>query len=781
MIQNPYRKSKPSKPLVPKPPPAPRHGNSQAQFIDSVRIEIESGLNKDYFAKRDWKRLTWATPASLVNTKKISPQLFYVKDLAVWIPHMLIPGCVPSCGKCLSKEGVDPNNFRFVEFPKIMYGLTSHRYLDSVYYHCGNCRGDFQACNPETLKHDGKELLGVLNFRLSQGFVVDEELYSFITTHGADTTTSIHQRIKGMHANRYVYEASCYYRAVVAKRVKPRNPKRVDGTNQSTLDSILVQQLELTRDQKRQQTLRWDLGRLELQLKSKKDVLDGDMHFSDVFRRKKNRNSIGELFPGIGKRKMLTLLEHGIYTARDLLHYEGESPSIKENWKNIVQNYYDNLSFEVSALERRIESVKTDLNLDVLITTSERPDVEPEPEAEHRPPPFSRLTDPTRYNCRTTSKASIDRILMNDFQRRHPMQIAKMRATPAKVMKIDFHYKVAKKIKVFTGKGESFTPFKCAVTIQNEDAMTIYFRFLQASESMEAIMPDLRRLKQRQTILETETKAFYVDNCCSVRGKLKSEWPDALVLLDSFHWMVRWDDIMCDKTSENTTIFRTLMRRALFFVENAELERAKRILIQRKKEPTTKAIYKEAKATIPTPEFLERRVMAVIHALMGKDTESDLRRTTADGVDGDVASEGRFFKRGAETLNTIVNQLEHVKKGCLSDPHMSVVELHRFNKTTLKTCSARGSSSIEVDNRWVLNALNTPSVGLTRAERIIWDYYEASNDRKKIKRLGAVGECATRAEQLQMLHALATKAGFEEADLEVKPPDYPRDLDANWV
>lgn len=223
---------------------------------------------------------------------------------------------------------------------------------------------------------------------------------------------------------------------------------------------------------------------MELKLKSQKETLQGDIYFSDVFRRKKNRNSIGELFPGIGKRKMMTLLEHDICTARELLHCDGESPSTKENWKCIVQNCYDNLTLQVSALERQIESLKTDLNLDVIIAHGERQEVEPmpKPDKEQLPPPFSRLTDPTRCNCRTMSKAAIDRVLMNDFQRRNPVQRAKMRAIKAKIMKIDFHYKVARKIKVCTGRGESFMPFKCAVTMQNEDAMTMCFKFLPTSE-----------------------------------------------------------------------------------------------------------------------------------------------------------------------------------------------------------------------------------------------------------------------------------------------------------
>jgi len=155
--------------------------------------------------------------ASLVNTKKISPDVFYVKDVAVWIPHMTTPNCVPSCAKCLSKELVDVNRYRFVENPKILCGLSNHGYLDSVYHWCGKCTGDFTAFNPATLQQDSQETMGTINFRLSQGFVVDEELYSFITSHSMDTTTSIHQRIKAMHSNRHVKESTHRYRAVLAK------------------------------------------------------------------------------------------------------------------------------------------------------------------------------------------------------------------------------------------------------------------------------------------------------------------------------------------------------------------------------------------------------------------------------------------------------------------------------------------------------------------------------------------------------------------------------------
>jgi len=776
-IVNPYLKSnKPKKVLPkPKPPPAARHGAAQEGFVTSTRLALKA--DPLYFVKRDWRQLKFTNPASLVNSKKTSPDIFYVKDLAAWIPHMIVPGYTPSCAKCLKKEAVDVQRFRFVEEPKLLYGLSSHRYLDSACCWCGHCCGDFAAWNPATLTQDGKELVGIINFRLSKGFALDEELYSYVTTHSSETTTSIPQRIKSMHANQHVNDSVFYYWAVIANKVRARNPLLVEGTKQSTLDHLLVKEGKTTREQRRQLALRWDLARLERDLASKAGCLTGDTHFSDVFRRKRNRNSIRDIFPGIGKAKCLVLLEHDVCTAQDLINYDGGSPAIKDNWRTIVEQHYKNMRLEVSALKSRIDAVKTKISLDTIMTndlSDEEKEEEKEPAHVATVHPFSRLTDPTRYNCRTVSIKTVDCILMNDFQYRVPFQRAKMRSIKATILKLDFHYKIANKIKVYQGRGKSFRPFKCALSIQNEDSLTTFWKCYPASESMDMITPDLLALKERQRILGAEQKVTYVDNCCQLRGKLTVVFPGALVKLDTFHWCMRWDDAMADVNSEKTSIFRTLMRRALFMIEPHEEERARKLLIEKKKDPSFSNVLKEAKATIPPPEVLEPRVMAVMHTCMRKDSEGDLERASGDGTQPKLS---RFLKPGAATLNIIINQLEHVKKGCLSDPPFEIVGLHRHNARTKKTHTGRGSSSIEVDNRYVLAALPTSAVGLTRAVRVISDYYEASNDRKRVRRLGEAPSPSTRTEQMQALHGFAIQAGFKDSELLVQPPQCPSDLD----
>jgi len=87
------------------------------------------------------------------------------------------------------------------------------------------------------------------------------------------------------------------------------------------------------------------------------------------------------------------------------------------------------------------------------------------------------------------------------------------------------------------------------------------------------------------------------------------------------------------------------------------------------KNPTPTDTCREAKSTIPLHETLERRVMSVIHSLMEKDLEVDHQR--ASGVA--ITKEPRSFTGGVDTWNAIVNQMSHVKKGCLLDPPWNVV------------------------------------------------------------------------------------------------------------
>jgi hypothetical protein len=88
-----------------------------------------------------------------------------------------------------------------------------------------------------------------------------------------------------------------------------------------------------------------------------------------------------------------------------------------------------------------------------------------------------------------------------------------MRGIKVLVMKIDWHYKLAPKIKVYESVGKSFSPFRSAVSIQNEDAQTIFWKCYPCSEGVDNMQDDLERLKQRLEALGSLPKLTYVDNC----------------------------------------------------------------------------------------------------------------------------------------------------------------------------------------------------------------------------------------------------------------------------
>lgn len=183
---------------APAPPVQPRrpYGDAQAQFIRKYRKEIESNI--DYFADKDWRRISSGVGIGTnLHSCAVSPESLYVKDVAVWIPHRIIPGFRPSCTKCKSNVYVDipGSKMDWVSRPKILYGINTHRYLDTVYYGCKNCGGKMAGYNEDSMKLDAQHMIGIFNFRLGNGYAIDDELYSFIVSHSNETTASIYRRL----------------------------------------------------------------------------------------------------------------------------------------------------------------------------------------------------------------------------------------------------------------------------------------------------------------------------------------------------------------------------------------------------------------------------------------------------------------------------------------------------------------------------------------------------------------------------------------------------------
>jgi hypothetical protein len=142
-----------------------------------------------------------------------------------------------------------------------------------------------------------------------------------------------------------------------------------------------------------------------------------------------------------------------------------------------------------------------------------------------------------------------------------------------------------------------------------------------------------------------------------------------------------------------------------------------------------------------------------------------------------TSGSSRFFKPINDAVKRQIQlQVDHIRNDCLSDPPKEKVAITRVNPVTKQAFTARSTGTNEVDNRYLNRLLDTPSVGIARAERLIGDHYERSNDRKRCRRLGEKEAISYRTERLYFLNSIAKSAGFTGDDLPVTvayPPHMP--------
>jgi len=131
---------------------------------------------------------------------------------------------------------------------------------------------------------------------------------------------------------------------------------------------------------------------------------------------------------------------------------------------------------------------------------------------------------------------------------------------------------------------------------------------------------------------------------------------------------------------------------------------------------STKEAMKKAKATIPEPIMLERRVRAVLRHVLAKDYDADMailrgdttKRRTFKPLNSAVSQGSRKTK----VFQLIKNQHEHVTKGCLSDPPKEVIRIIWINLKTNDAFTGRSTGTCEASHREVNAVLDTPSVGV---------------------------------------------------------------------
>jgi hypothetical protein len=734
---------------------------------------------------------------------------FYVKAVAVWVPHLLFSNHVPCCPNCKKRDYVDPSRGRWINAPKLLFGLQRHRYLDTWLYSCRGCTRSFAGYNKQSMQLDADVYYGFCNFFLGHGYAVDEELYRFIILAATkDATAAIAHRISRMHYDSYFSDYQYYLSAVGYGKIDNRPKKK-----RRTLDSYFeradgeedaeLRRLTNIKNQRSSQLTNARLNHISCERK-----MSTDLKFLHVVPDKDNHNVHGKsnVLPGLGSTKIRKLVEHGIYSAFELLRVESNKlskdfPTITHlipRWQNLVLDYYEKHQAALDTARVALDLAEGDYETavdDLLVYHSSILSDRLQNETNHtvgdgsncrgeddnagpkrKPPLFSEFKDKKGYNGRPISKHRIDCIVTNVFNHRKAFQLSKMMGLTAQLLKIDYNYKIAKKIRVWTKQGKSFSPYKCLVTVQNEDGLTVFWKALKNGESFKEIEPDLKRLRHRMNVnkkdaecLSEDTEAVkvvYVDNCCTVHRVLKEIFPNVVVKLDAFHWLKRWNDVLQEPTSSLGGIFRALMSRALFNVEPGEYKDARaRVRRKKKKEPSHKDIMKEANSIIPDPVVLKSNVEAVLAYIYAKDAESDrklLERAEADTT----PAPKRFLKRNiAFVREEVKKQMKHVTNDCLSDPPTELVNIFRHNAVKDIVYVARGTNTNERDNLDLANILSATHIGVHRADRIMSCFFEMKNHRKSIVRCGEKDNGTDELEKLLLLNSFAKSIGYTDNEV----------------
>jgi hypothetical protein len=102
------------------------YGPAQESFIKRTRESIK--VDNRFFEKHDWTRICYKNVGRGTTLKRegkdaiIPVEAFYIKDLTVWIPEMIIPDHTPTCPSCSRSKSVMSTN-SWVAKPKILYSL----------------------------------------------------------------------------------------------------------------------------------------------------------------------------------------------------------------------------------------------------------------------------------------------------------------------------------------------------------------------------------------------------------------------------------------------------------------------------------------------------------------------------------------------------------------------------------------------------------------------------------------------------------------------------------
>ena len=488
---------------VDNPSPRGQKGMSEVQksHILKVRRMVESTHDMRAY---DWRNILFRSSSSTADK-------YYVKASAAWIPHLIKRGFHPYCPCC--EKPVPSIDYRWVDQPMIMFGLTGHRYLDTVRYKCVGCRGTFRATNAHSLSLDKTGFVSsTFQVHLLKRCAVDKELYNFVTSSMMLPTSTIVKSLQDQTMKEYVGHVIQHYQVSLQKKAATEGL----GTRQNGSGSIVEAFAQsrnatnavshrprnpaLTKKQRELRESKLNLQRLNLRIQASIPL---------------------KSIRGLGVSKIKQMIAIGVGSGQDLvLVYEQMLAGRRQRYSElcglfnkkkaveIVKRYVEkvqlrmseqetekqNLDDKIKALQSEIQQIESEMGSEVA-TPTVRTDAAATEET-FKPDAFSTFEDRKGYNGRFFSAYYVEHVQNLYFEAQKPGMKTRVVGLGGEVLSMDFEYKTACRVKVYVD-GKPFSPWKCMASVLNEDAMCIWWGFLTGSESLTEIEPHLLALKGR--------------------------------------------------------------------------------------------------------------------------------------------------------------------------------------------------------------------------------------------------------------------------------------------
>ena len=799
----------------------------QIQWRKSVVEAIWAGQCSDF--KKDWTNIRPPQPAIGAFT----PEYYYKRPLAVFIPHLIIPNYIPACPICKKSANVMVNRCQDVQNSKPLFGLQEQRELLTVRYPCTRCADGnehwFVGYHKESLRLGGPQLLGVFRFFVATTFAIDEPLHSYLVSQPYIPTSQLADTLASMAEKKFANDALEYFtRAARGETRYEKNGAKVAiGDNSqlrvtnfmvpvTTAAGVVAAPSELAAARRKVNRAECTLEALQRQLAKAKKISEDPVNLKDYVKEKRRKkNTTARSIGSLGIKKIEELISCKFVSIREFVdawfqHARGqtnckvsklivsrsgtlkkrkEDPSgLFDGWANEVKKYFATLQHDCESVEHKIMQVQQKLadakeeynaiySVEAMeeaeeVDTISETDIVSTGDAETvRAIPFSQMFDKKGYNAKLLSAGRIESIQRTYFLDRKEFMEAAMLQQTGRVLSLDFFYPLAKRIWVTKNDGsrERFQPYKCIGDIKNEHGQIVWFGALAHSESVTAIAPHLKNLRERFIYLgANKYVVIYVDNCCSVRKKIKKAWPEALVLLDPWHWLKRWRDILRDPNTEDGRLFLAMMSRAVLVHDERMVENKRKELSEQLGRPVTLTeTIRQLPTVAPVKETMEQNVISVLHWFQYRDVQTEEQLATwAD--DEDASRKPVLILKDERYRRPIIrNQLRHVRDGCLTDPNMqgdpNFEDVVMYRTVENRHFCCRGSSLNEryhlAVERDVIYCRST--MGPALAERLHWVRNTDWNKKANETRNGATKFHSREMELLALVNSLAEQANVE--------------------